>query len=178
MSSISSLMNASAADAVSKSKKTGGGGFAEMASEDFVKILMTELTNQDPLEPNDSQAILNQLSSLRNIESQTQLQDKLESLVLQNELSQAGGMIGKKIEALDEESDKIEGIVTAVRVVDGKAELELDTGKTVAMDRVTRITEKSPAAPTPPTIPTTPTTNDASLVASDAAEELASTLVG
>jgi flagellar basal-body rod modification protein FlgD len=119
--------------------------FGELSSEEFIKILITELTNQDPFQPNDSAAILEQLSSLRNIESQTSLQDKLEDLVLSNSIAQAGGMIGKVVEGLDLSNNNVSGQVTAVRIVDGKAILELDTGVPLPLDRVTGISEASPA---------------------------------
>jgi flagellar basal-body rod modification protein FlgD len=117
----------------------GPNRFAELSSGEFVKILVTELTNQDPFQPNDSAAILEQLSSLRSIESQNTLQSKLEDLVLQNQISQAGGLIGKVVQGLTESNDRIEGVVTAVRVVEGKAHLELDTGRTLPISRVEAI---------------------------------------
>ena len=118
---------------------TGKDAFAELSSGQFMKILMTELTTQDPLKPNDSGAILEQLSSLRNIESQVGLQEKLENLVLQNSIAQAGGMIGKVVEGLNMENQQVSGMVTAVRVVDGQAQLELDSGQSLALERVTAI---------------------------------------
>ena len=113
--------------------------FAELNSQDFIQVMLAELSNQDPFEPTDSTAVLEQLSSLRNIESQLELQEKLESLVLQNQIAIAGGMIGKSVQGLDVTNDRIGGVVTAVRVVDGEAILELDSGKTLPLDRVTRI---------------------------------------
>jgi len=124
-------------------KQVDSNAFAELDSGEFLNILLTELTNQDPFEPNDSQALLEQLSALRNIESQTALQDKLEALVLQNNISQAGSLLGKVVEGLNANGDKLGGQVMSVRVVDGKAELELDTGRTLALERITRVTERT-----------------------------------
>jgi flagellar basal-body rod modification protein FlgD len=140
-------MSAAAIGGVSTSaaaaQTPGSSRLAELNSTEFIKVLITELTNQDPFAPNDSQAILEQLSSLRNIESQLSLQKQLESLVLQNQIAQASGMIGKLVEGLDTQNNQLTGNVTSVRVVDGKAILELDTGKALPMDRVTRITDSS-----------------------------------
>lgn len=113
--------------------------YAQMESGEFVNMLVQQLTNQNPMKPQDSSQILKQLSSIRNIESQTQLQDKLESLVTQNEVSKASGMIGKVVTGIDASNEQIQGQVAAVRVTDEGATLELDTGKRLAMDRVTRI---------------------------------------
>ena len=120
---------------------TGENKFAQLSSTEFVNILVKELTNQNPFKPQDSSKILKQLSSLRTIESQTQLQDQLESLVSQNEVAQASGMIGKMVQGLAEDGDRISGLVTSVRVRNDQAILELDTGKRLPMSRVERITD-------------------------------------
>ena len=113
--------------------------FAELESADFMKVLISELSNQDPFNPQDSAALLEQLSSLRNIESQLVLQERLEDLVLQNQITLAGGLIGRIVSGLDPNNDSVEGIVTAVRVRDGKALLELDNGAVLPVDRVMRV---------------------------------------
>lgn len=122
-----------------------GSRFDELTSEEFVKILVTELTNQDPFKPNDSAQILEQLSSLRNIESQMSLQKQLQSLVLQNQIAQASGLIGKAVQGLDDQNNRVWGVVTSVRVADGQALLELDTGRTLPMGRVELITQPEEA---------------------------------
>lgn len=130
-----------AAGVSSAGQVPGFNGFGELSTGEFVNVLIEELTNQDPFQPQDSGALLEQLSSLRNIESQMMLQEQLEALVLQNQVTMAGGLIGKAVRGLTEDNDAIDGLVTAVRVDDGKATLELDTGRTLPMDRVTRIFE-------------------------------------
>jgi len=115
--------------------------FANMATDDFIKIMITELTQQDPLKPSDTSAILEQVSSLRNIESQLSLQERLESLVLQNGVAAASGMIGKTVEGLDDGNNRVNGLVTSVRIQNDKTYLELDNGRTLRADRVTRISQ-------------------------------------
>lgn len=121
--------------------QAGSGGFEDITTDEFLEILLTELTNQDPLQPTDTQAMIEQLSALRSIESETALQESLETLVLQNNISQAGSLLGKVVEGLTAGGDKVSGLVTSVRVVDGSAELELDTGRSISIDRVTQIAE-------------------------------------
>jgi hypothetical protein len=65
--------------------------------------------------------------------------------VLQNQVATAGGLIGKMVAGKDTNNNAVSGQVTAVRVEDGAAILELDSGKTVPMDRVTRINESDVA---------------------------------
>ncbi len=113
--------------------------YADLSSEEFVKIMITELQNQDPLEPNDSAAILEQLSSLRNIESQQTMQESISKLVSENQFASASSMIGKNIDGLDTYYNNATGIVTAIRVVDNQTLLELDTGQMVPMESVSSI---------------------------------------
>jgi len=124
--------------------------FAELSSEDFVRIMITELTNQDPLEPNDSQALLDQMSSLRDIEGQLTLEAKLEELVSQSVdsnnaqlIAQAGAMIGKVVTGVGTEGDFLQGEVTSVRLRDGQVTLELDTGKSMLLNGVSQISDRS-----------------------------------
>jgi len=118
-----------------------GNRFGELSSEEFIKVLVTELTSQDPFNPQDTTALLEQLSSLRNIESQMSLQDELGTLVNQNQLASAGGLIGRDVEGLSGANDRVSGRVTAVRVEGGEVQLELDSGRSLPMDRVTSIAE-------------------------------------
>ena len=56
---------------------TGSNRFNELSSEDFMQIIFTELQQQDPFEPNDSSALLEQLNSIRAIESDIELTKNL-----------------------------------------------------------------------------------------------------
>lgn len=138
---------------IGSSTGTGGtstlnsNGLAGLSSGDFLKVVLSELRNQDPFQPQDSSKMLEQLSSLRNIESQLSLQEQLQSLVTQNGVTQASSLIGKTVQGLDDSNNAIQGIVTSVRVQDGKASLELDTGKLLKMERVTQIVGTAPATP-------------------------------
>ncbi len=124
--------------------------FSDMSSEDFIRVMFTELQNQDPLNPQDSNAMLDQISNLRNIESQIDLQTSLKQLVAGNQIASAGGMIGKLVKGLNDSNENIDGIVTSVRVSNDRVFLELDSGQTLDMSRVTRIspvTEAGSAVP-------------------------------
>ena len=54
-----------------------GSRFNELSSEEFIKIIFTELQNQDPFKPNDSGALLEQLNSIRSIESDIEMSNRL-----------------------------------------------------------------------------------------------------
>src|SRR5436190_21465775 len=117
--------------------------FSEMSSEDFIKIIFTELSNQDPFKPNDSSALLQQMSSIRSIESDLKLTDQLKSLVTQNQLSSAGGMIGKFVGGLTSDNKRVAGLVVSVERQGDNVNLELDNGWSVPINNVERVIDPS-----------------------------------
>ena len=134
-------MSAGAISGASGGAALSGTSFGEMASEDFIKVMISELSNQDPFEPQDSSALLEQLSSLRNIESQLSLQQSIETLVMQSQVSAAGTLIGRWVSGINASDQRIEGQVTAVRVSGNQVQLELDSGRTLPMTKVERVTD-------------------------------------
>ena len=102
--------------------------FSDMSSEDFIRIMFTELTNQDPFQPNDSAALLEQLNSIRSIESDIDLVDQLRSLVTENQLASASTMIGKFVGGLNTRNDRVSGFVTAVVRQGDAVHVQLDNG--------------------------------------------------
>lgn len=118
---------------------TGSNAFADMSSTDFIKIIIQELQQQDPLDPQDTSKLMEQISSLRNIESQTSLQDQLKALVTQNQIAAAGNLIGKLVAGVDQTNTNTSGLVTAVRVTSDGVLLQLDNGSEMLMDNVSGI---------------------------------------
>ncbi len=92
---------------------------------DFLKLMITELQNQDPLSPLENTQILQQISQIREIESSSQLNNTLEAVLLGQNLSSASSLIGKEIRGLSDDGERIEGIVDRVSVTDGKPKLHV-----------------------------------------------------
>jgi len=119
--------------------------FSELKSEDFIRIIFTELANQDPLQPNDTGALLDQLNSIRDIESDLNLTRQLESLVTENQLAAASNMIGKVVTGRTEGFDSVTGTVVAARREGDSISLELADGRVVPIENVDSVE----AAPVP-----------------------------
>jgi flagellar basal-body rod modification protein FlgD len=111
----------------------------QLQTEDFIKMMITQLQNQDPLQPAKNEELLAQMSQIGQLQSQQTLQESLKSMVLQNNLGAAGNLIGKLVTGLDESGKPSEGIVTSVRVVGDLVTLELDNGKALPLGNVTQI---------------------------------------
>lgn len=116
-------------------------GFGDMSNEDFLKIMFTELTNQDPLEPQDTQALMSQLDTIRNIEANIEMMSQLDALVDQNQIAAASGMVGKSITGNDEYMYPASGVVNSVSVEDNGVFLMLENGVRIPMEQVQTISD-------------------------------------
>ncbi|KAA0216640.1 MAG: hypothetical protein DYG94_09000 [Leptolyngbya sp. PLA3] len=134
MSTIDALGATSANSAGSTS------AFSALTSKEFVEIMFTELTNQDPFEPNDSQAMLDQLSSLRSIESDIQLGERLDKVSQRTEFAAASQMIGKLVSGISETSSQVVDVVFSVSQTDEGPVLNLMNGQRVRMDNLIEVT--------------------------------------
>ncbi len=118
---------------------------SSLESEDFFKLLVTELQQQDPLEPTKTADMIGQVSRIRSIELNEQLGNTLEQIANQQHTGGSSDLIGKFVVASTTDSAGQEaqtgGVVTGVRFEsDGTAMLELDTGTSVRGQDVTAVT--------------------------------------
>jgi flagellar basal-body rod modification protein FlgD len=104
----------------------------------FLTLMITELQNQDPLNPMDSAQILEQISQIREIGATTELQETLESVLLGQNLANASGLINKRITALTEAGEQVQGTVERVSVAENKVALTVG-GQRVPLSNVSEI---------------------------------------
>lgn len=106
----------------------------ELDSNDFLQLLITELQNQDPLEPSDSVQMLQQVSQIRQITSNDSLISTMASVQSGQEVATASQMVGKRIAALSTENQEVEGEVQRVTITpangnEGGREIRLHVGE-------------------------------------------------
>jgi flagellar basal-body rod modification protein FlgD len=89
--------------------------------DDFLKLMIAELQNQDPLNPMDNAQLLNQLGQMQSINASTKLTTTLDSVLLGQNLSSASGLLGKTIAGLDDAGKNITGAVDSVFIEKGNA---------------------------------------------------------
>ena len=111
----------------------------ELKTEDFIKMMITQLQNQDPLEPAKNQELLAQMSQIGQLQSATTLQESLKAMVLQQNIGAAGNLIGKMVQGIDSFGVSVTGLVNSVRVEKDGVYLELDNGQRLALTRVQNI---------------------------------------
>jgi len=116
--------------------------------EEFLKIMIQEMQQQDPFEPVSSKDLVNQVAQVRDIQSSLELPQTLKDLAISQKLSSAGAMIGKQVIGKDNDGYDVAGTVTAVKREGDNVFLELDNGQRLAIGNVTSVVNP-PAATTP-----------------------------
>lgn len=92
----------------------------------FLKLMITELQNQDPLNPMDNKDMLAQLSQIRSIGATDKLTKTLDSVLLGQNISSATNLIGADISALSDDSQSVEGVVDRVSIEKGVPKLHVE----------------------------------------------------
>lgn len=122
-SSATSTAAASKKEDVSVTKPTLG-------YDDFLKLLLSQMQNQDPLKPMDSTEYVSQLATFSNVEQGIKQNAKLDQLLVTSNISQADSVVGKNVTSAD---GTISGIVNKVRIDDTSAVAVLTNGKEVTL---------------------------------------------
>ncbi|TDN42857.1 flagellar basal-body rod modification protein FlgD [Curtobacterium flaccumfaciens] len=117
-----------------------------MDSEVFMKLLVTQLRNQDPSSPMDTNQMISQQTQLAMMEQMTnQTTTANENFSLQMRIA-AANLVGKQVTYTDAVSGKsITGTASAVSYANSVPTVTVN-GKEVALDVISGITTTAPAA--------------------------------
>ncbi|MFA0810742.1 flagellar hook capping FlgD N-terminal domain-containing protein [Microbulbifer epialgicus] len=94
--------------------------------DEFMRIFITQLNYQDPLDPVDNREFLTQLAEFSNLEIAKSSQDNISDLLEVSAVSQSLGLLGKTVE-VNGSSGAIIGSVSSIRFSDGLPLLTLTT---------------------------------------------------
>jgi flagellar basal-body rod modification protein FlgD len=89
-----------------------------LGKDEFLKLLVTQLQYQDPLNPMEDKDFIAQTAQFTALEQMQNLNSK-------TLLTQAASFIGKDVTALDENGVTFNGTVTGVKVVNGEAQVSV-----------------------------------------------------
>lgn len=89
------------------------GGNQQLGRDDFLKILLTQLQNQDPTNPMEDKEFIAQMAQFSSLEQMTNMAQGFQELNNVLSSSRALGVLGRTVEVLSG-SDVIQGTVSAV----------------------------------------------------------------
>ena len=95
----------------------------------FLKLLVTQMENQDPMEPMSNTEYVAQLASFSNVEQNIVTNDRLSALLTANAIGDSEGLIGRELTA----PDGLSGTVTAIQITADGTRAVLSSGETVSV---------------------------------------------
>ncbi|HUX47538.1 MAG TPA: flagellar hook capping FlgD N-terminal domain-containing protein [Desulfosporosinus sp.] len=106
---------------------------SSLGKDDFLKILVAQMQNQDPMNPTDSTQSIAQMAQFSSLEQMTNIATSMDTLntnmtnfFQQSSLSQGAALIGKTVSGVDTDGKTpIEGTVEAVKWLDGDPKLQI-----------------------------------------------------
>jgi flagellar basal-body rod modification protein FlgD len=161
-------------DPLSTSIPTDAQSNSALGKDAFMKLLVNQIKNQDPLSPSDNTQYLSQLAQFSSLEQMQSMNDNIVGLAvlqqnnaLMSQLTQSSALIGQSVSYLDPASGQtLTGTVSSVKIQDNLAVLSIG-GEDVPLANVSAVlghipVDAPPATPpaTPPTTPDTTTTTE------------------
>ena len=110
---ISSIANAAAASSSTTSNSLPV-PTQMLSQQDFLKLLVTQMTSQDPLKPTDSQDLLSQMTQFSTLNANTSMQSQLAQMQVLGQFSEAGSLLGKQVTLQLDAKTTATGVVTGV----------------------------------------------------------------
>ena len=147
---MSPVTATSTVGALSNTTTTGSN---TLNTDDFLQIMLAELTNQDPLEPMTNKDLLDQIAGIQQLQSNETMtnsfgkitnqfgsfMNQLDNFLERDQLSSAGKMIGEIVAGTTTAGNFTVGKVIAVNINNNKTLLELDTGELIDINEMTRL---------------------------------------
>ncbi len=91
--------------------------------QDFLKLLVAQMTSQDPLNPKTDLEMIPQLVSFSTLAQSQSMQADIASLRSQQEILQANSLLGRTVVIKDSDDSTIMGRVDAVSMQEGTPKL-------------------------------------------------------
>ncbi|WP_138414827.1 flagellar hook assembly protein FlgD [Aquibacillus sediminis] len=126
---------------------------SELGKDEFLKILMTQLQNQDPSNPMEDKEFIAQMANFSTLEQMTNMSSSMDKLVENQSMSpilQYSHLIGKEVSyyRVDKETgdvkepkEMITSVVKSVSQNEGQAVLELGNDTKIQSNDIVKVNE-------------------------------------
>lgn len=115
----------SVSNAYSTQRTSATGSSSTVSYDNFLKLLLTQMKNQDPTEPMKSTDYMAQLATFSQVEQAVKSNSKLDALLTSSAWSQADSVIGRTVTTAD---GKVSGEVSSVTITNEGAVAKLKDG--------------------------------------------------
>ena len=113
----------------------------DLGKDAFLKLLIAELSNQDPLNPMEDREFISQMATFSSLEQMQNMNSTLNSIAEVNKFS-AANYVGKAVAFTNDDGKQVAAPVNAVWFDNGKTILDTTEGE-IALEKVEGISDIS-----------------------------------
>ncbi len=120
---------------------TAAKGAENVRQEDFMKLLLAQMTHQDPMNPMQDTAFMGQMAQFQALDEQIAMTKTMLGMRSEMALQGANGLMGKFVVGDDAGDNEISGQVASAALEDGAVYVELTTGQKIAYADITGVSD-------------------------------------
>jgi len=109
-----------------------------LKQEDFLKLLVTQLTTQDPLNPTGDIDFMTQMTQFSSLDQAQRMAKEMSALRAEGSVGQANALLGRTVTLKNEDGTMAVGQVSSVKLQDGEP-LILVNGRAYQLGQVMNI---------------------------------------
>ena len=110
-----------------------------MGQDDFLKLLVTQMTSQDPLNPQKDTDFIAQMAQFSALEQSKTMTSDITTMGNDQKILQSYSLLGQTVTLQADKTTTVQGMVSAVKLEAGTPKLVVD-GKSYTMDQVLTVT--------------------------------------
>ncbi len=144
-------------DPITGLSMSSNAGKQMLAADDFMKLLTTQLTSQDPMNPMKDTEFISQMANFTSLEQMRTLSKSFDTFTSDQKMSAAPAFLGRNVTVKDATGD-VTGLVDSITLKNGKPAIVIN-GKSYDTNLITGI-----SMPPPPPAPVPSSATEASTI--------------
>lgn len=116
-----------------------GLGASKADQDRFMKILLAQLKNQNPMDPMKNKDFVSQMAQLTSLQQMNKMTGAFQSFNKAAESRQFLTLMGKQVSIKKQSGNSVSGTVTSVKFTENSAQVVMQNGKTVGTDQIAEI---------------------------------------
>ena len=110
-----------------------------MGKDTFMKLLVAQMSNQNPMEPTDDKEMIAQMTQFSTLEQITNMATESTKSATASQMSQAVNLLGRTVTYLDSDGNKQTGTVDQVSMVNGAPNLTVGGDDGITTSQITQV---------------------------------------
>jgi len=112
--------------------------YSSLSTDDFMKLFIAEMQNQDPTNPMETSELVAQLNEIWQMQTSQEMIESLEAVTLGQHLSAASNLLGRTVTGLTDDAETVTGRVAQISIEEGVPRLVVGD-YTISLESVSEI---------------------------------------